>query len=118
MFIVNQNGNICVNLEKIHYTIDYDDDINKELTDIYSRIKAKEYQYGSESKCLAAIKDMQDSYIIKVNPNKFVKIYVNDNLFAKYQNIENGINIFNNIKQSIINGVLLVDLSDDKPFLQ
>ena len=31
---------------------------------------------------------------------------------------ENGINIFNNIKQSIINGVLLVDLSDDKPFLQ
>lgn len=118
MFIVNQNGNICVNVEKIHYTIDYDDEINKELMDIYSRIKAKEYNYGSEAKCLAAIKYMQDSFILQVKPNKFVKIYVNDNLFAKYQNIENGINIFNNIKQSIINGVLLVDLSNDKPFLQ
>ena len=118
MFVVNQNGDICVNLEKIHYTIDYDDDINKELTDIYSRIKAKEYHYGSEENCLAAIKYMQDSFILQVKPNKLLKIYVNGNLFAKYQNIENGINIFNNIKQSIINGVLLVDLSNDKPFLQ
>ena len=111
MFIVNQDNNLCIELKKVRYIIDWDNKVKKELEDIYNRMYPKAYNYGSTDNCLREIKREQDNYIMYHNPKKVLRIYANDELFATYKDIDVGIMMFDKIKEGIGKGDLLMDLS-------
>ena len=114
MFVVHQDGNFCVNLKSVSYGIDWDDNTKKELRDIHNRMYSKAYNYGSTDNCLRAIKREQDNFTSSHKSPKVLQIYVNDNLFATYKNVENGLAVYKEILEGLKNNNTLIDLSQNK----
>lgn len=114
IFIVSQSGDVCVKVEKIIYTIDYNDETLFDLDKIYKNIYSKVYNYGSEEKCLNMIKMLQNEYVINHNCKKVIRIYVNGEKFAIYDDVEKGLKIYNKILNNIMLGEDLFDLRDGR----
>lgn len=111
MFIVNQDGDLCVEVQKVGYVIEYSDKVKIKLDEIYKRRMNNRYYHGSTENCEREIKREQEYYIRDNKIEKEFQIYVNGTRFAIFENHDNGIIMFKFIIESLSNGAKLVNLS-------
>lgn len=111
MYIVNQSNNEIVKIESIKMYSCYNDEIQRELLEIYNRMIVKAYNYGSTENCNKAIKETQERHLI--NKPKEYRISVNNNDFAVYKNKLKAEIIFNDIQTAIGRNENIYKLCDE-----
>ena len=113
MFVVNQSGDMCEELNKATYEITWDEPTTKALDAIYNKRIVKEYNYGSRARCLAEIKAEQDHYLSFHRDSKVLVIYVNGTKYGTYTNIKLGRLMFEYIVKALKAGNAIVTLEPD-----
>lgn len=111
MFILNQGGNLCLEVQKVGYVIEYSDKVKIELDGIYKRRMNNRYYHGSTENCEREIKREQEYYIRDNKIEKEFQIYVNGTRFAIFEDHDIGNKVFRFIIESLGNKTELVDLS-------
>lgn len=111
MFIVNQDGDLCVEVQKVSYILEYSDRIKSELRKIYNRKMGGRYYHGSTENCEREIEREQEKYLRNNKTEKEFQIYVNGIRFAIFEDHDVGNKMFRFIIKSLGNGTKLVDLS-------
>lgn len=102
MFIRSQDGNCCIKLESVKIRQEYDDDTEKELQNIYDRMSAYAYNYGSTDNCLKAIEKEQQNYIKNNDIKAVTKIIVNiNNIFGVYKSEDAGKRVYGHIMNAL-----------------
>lgn len=109
MYVVNQDGNLCVKANSIEWLPEWDSEVKAVLKEICDRKYPRAYNYGTTEKCLAAIKAEQNEYT--KDKVKGCAIYVNDKLFGFYINQSDGVDIFKSMIKCLSDNVKVYDLS-------
>jgi len=114
MYIVNQNGDRCENVDKLRYELNYDNKTLDALKKINDKLYAKVYNWGSVENCLNAIKKAQSEYLIYNKCKKIMRIYVNENQFAIFKDVFKGLEVFDIILDCLKANDTLFNLSEKK----
>ena len=111
MFIVNQNGDECAQIRAVSYYLDYDALVKEKLREIYKKTSGASYHFGSTQRAEQVAKQRQEEYLVQHKCEKILYLLINGNLFAKYEDVEDGKKVFQHILNSIECDRTLVDLS-------
>lgn len=111
MFILNQDGDLCLEVSRVSYSLEYSDNIKLSLNEIYNRKMNNRYYHGSTENCEREIKREQEYYIRDNKIEKEFQIYVNGTRFAIFEDHDIGNKVFRFIIESLGNKTELVDLS-------
>ena len=111
MFITNQDGDTCDHINKVFYYIDYDAETKAELRDIKTKTLNASYHFGSTQRAEQVAKQRQEEYLVQHKCEKILYLLINGNLFAKYEDVEDGKKVFQHILNSLECDRTLVDLS-------
>ena len=114
IFIVNQDGDSCVKVDKLRYELNYDDETLEVLKEINDRLYAKVYNWGSTESCLNGIKREQSEYLTYNKCKKIMRIYVNGNCFAIFKDVVIGFKVFDEILNCLKENGNLFNLSEKK----
>ncbi len=116
MFLVNKNGDCVIDVNRVDMCLEYDKKTQKEAGEIYDKIMAKCYYYGSTENARKAARSQANDYVRGKKP--ICRILVNDKIyFGDYDEVQGKI-IFEKILDALKNGCSFLDIREvEKEFL-
>lgn len=116
MFLVNKNGDCVIEVKRVDVCLEYDKKTQKEADEIYNKIMAKCYYYGSTENARQAAQSQVNDYVRTKEP--ICRILVNDKIyFGDYDEVQGKI-IFEKILDALKNEYRFLDIREiEKGFL-
>ncbi len=110
MFLVNKDGNCLVEVNSVEMFLQYDKSVSEEADEIYNRVMAKCYNYGSTENAKREADRRVKEFVSDKKP--ICRILVNDKTyFGDYDEVQGKI-VFEEIISALRNGESFLDMRE------